>query len=1013
MLITRVELKNIKNHADAEWNFLPGVIAICGPNGSGKTTIVEAIAWALFDELNYKREDFVKRGEKKGQVVVSFISDLDGREYTVQRDTSGSYFVCDPVTKGRLAEQKNQVLPWLCQHLGVDPGTDIASIFRTTIGVPQGSFTYDFTLRPGERKGVFDRTLKVDEYRDASDRLRDTLRHVDFQLSNIDLSIAAAEGELKAYEVTKREYAETLARQTRLSKEHQEARDQRDRLANEVAELDDWKRQADAHRSAAERLDVRLKLTRDKLTSAREAAEQAHAAAAVIEAARPGYESYVAAVSRLHELEREREARDRLRHQLAAVERRQIETRAQIEHTRERLREIDERREELIGLTSQIEKQSVLETQIATLRESRGERQSLERLLTQVDGELEQLRKRYSSCSYKLQTAEAQRELAQRTPELEQELGQLDSQISRQEIALNSLQLKREHLERLRGELRRLSDEHERSSQECARLEALVGAEARVATIEDDHRREAGRLAQLRAEVERDAMMITGLEDGRLCPLLTEKCLNLKPGESLDGRFRENLAARRDEIVHLENALPALAADLRAAQKAAAEVSRLPRLQSELKRISGDVAMQRAQVDRLDGELIAGSAHGGIDLEALKDQRRVLEVDVRAAREAQQAYAQARAFRSELESIAGQGRAKKESRGEIVARITVIDELEINLTVAESELQALGDPRGRALGLRQQVARAEEWQSAIVAGEREAADITREQEAVSGELENYAKLDLELASTSHTRAASERDYRLFIGNEKIAATGPRREQQAIEIAAEVTEAEKALDHAQSEYARLASLYDADRHAGTRADLEQWRHTATQLATQLEHADEQAARVEKELIHLDEVRDRLYADVAERSRLNRLHETTEFIRNILQQAAPYITEAYLCSISHEANQLYREITGRQDVTLQWTRDYEITLEEGGLDRGFGNLSGGEQMAAALAIRMALLRELSEINLAFFDEPTANLDEERRSNLAQQIGRIKDFQQLFIISHDDSFESYTDQVVVLGK
>jgi len=72
-----------------------------------------------------------------------------------------------------------------------------------------------------------------------------------------------------------------------------------------------------------------------------------------------------------------------------------------------------------------------------------------------------------------------------------------------------------------------------------------------------------------------------------------------------------------------------------------------------------------------------------------------------------------------------------------------------------------------------------------------------------------------------------------------------------------------------------------------------------------------------------------------------------------------------------------------------------------------------MAAALAIRMALLRELSEINLAFFDEPTANLDEERRSNLAQQIGRIKDFQQLFIISHDDSFESYTDQVVVLGK
>jgi len=58
LLITKVELKNIKNHSEAEFTFQPGVIAICGPNGSGKTTILEAIAWALFDHLDYKRDDF-------------------------------------------------------------------------------------------------------------------------------------------------------------------------------------------------------------------------------------------------------------------------------------------------------------------------------------------------------------------------------------------------------------------------------------------------------------------------------------------------------------------------------------------------------------------------------------------------------------------------------------------------------------------------------------------------------------------------------------------------------------------------------------------------------------------------------------------------------------------------------------------------------------------------------------------------------------------------------------------
>src|SRR5262245_17203009 len=116
MQITKVEIKNIKNHSESEFTFRPGVVAICGPNGSGKTTILESVAWVLFDHLDYKRDDFVKRGAKRGQVAVGFISDIDGREYVVTRDTGGGYFVYDPVTKTRLAEQKNQVVPWLRQH---------------------------------------------------------------------------------------------------------------------------------------------------------------------------------------------------------------------------------------------------------------------------------------------------------------------------------------------------------------------------------------------------------------------------------------------------------------------------------------------------------------------------------------------------------------------------------------------------------------------------------------------------------------------------------------------------------------------------------------------------------------------------------------------------------------------------------------------------------------------------------------------------------------------------------
>jgi len=42
---------------------------------------------------------------------------------------------------------------------------------------------------------------------------------------------------------------------------------------------------------------------------------------------------------------------------------------------------------------------------------------------------------------------------------------------------------------------------------------------------------------------------------------------------------------------------------------------------------------------------------------------------------------------------------------------------------------------------------------------------------------------------------------------------------------------------------------------------------------------------------------------------------------------------------------------------------------------------------------------------------NMDAERRENLARQIGQVRHFNQLFVISHDDTFEEAVDHVLVL--
>ena len=1010
--ITKVELKNIKNHAEGEWAFQPGVIAICGPNGAGKTTILEAIAWALFDHLEYKRDDFVKRGTKRGQAAVAFISNLDAREYIVTRDTGGGYHVYDPETKTRIVEQKNQVVPWLCRHLGVDPGTDLAALFKTTIGVPQGAFTYDFTLPPSNRKNVFDQILKVEEYRQASDNLRDTLRHLENLIAETDRKLAEAEGELKAYDETKRLHDEAESRLQSLESEQTAVGAERERVAQEAGSLDELRRKIDLERRAIEQLDVKLEVKRDSLATAREGVEQARSAAAIVNDARAGYENYLAASSRLAELEKRREARNELRARIAAIEHDLIEARSQSKLCQERLGEIANSRAELATLADKVQRQTSIEAEIAGLREGRGEMQGLDRSLSALDRELERLRHRYADLSRQIEEAEAQREKAAMTESLEAERARLDAEINQSEVAVNNSKLKRDHLETLRKDRERLVGELEKSRGEIAKLEPLVSVAARLTGIEAAQQNQTEELARLRAEVARDEEMIRALDQGGVCPLLTEKCLNLKPGESLDGRFRVGLDTRRVEIANLQSALTSLAEDVKQSRDAVVETSRLPRLQSDAVRFADDLESKRNQMAAIEEEILQTANFGETEIRQLKAKRSEIKTQLRQSREAERLYSQAEFLRSENSQVVKEGEAKKQERVEISQRIEKLGDIEARLAEAEARLQSLNDPRGRAAALNQVVAREGELKRKLEDAEVRVAQINANLEQANLEMQEYAALDGEVALASETRARSERDYQAFIANEKIAATLAAREQEMATLSSEIEQADRALAATVESLGELEGRYDSERHRRALNELDSLRERITQLASQIEHTGEQYSRLRNQLAYLNEVRERAREQIAERERSERLRGTSDFIRDILQKAAPYITESYLFSISIEANHLFREITGRHDVTLQWTKDYEITVEEEGRERPFLNLSGGEQMAAALAVRLALLKELSEVNIAFFDEPTTNMDEERRRNLAQQIGRIKDFHQLFVISHDDSFEGYTDQIISLG-
>lgn len=77
LLVTSVRLKNFRNFSDKVVNFDPNINLILGDNGVGKTTVVEAIYFAVFlSSFRTKRmEELMKFGEKNASIELDFVRD--------------------------------------------------------------------------------------------------------------------------------------------------------------------------------------------------------------------------------------------------------------------------------------------------------------------------------------------------------------------------------------------------------------------------------------------------------------------------------------------------------------------------------------------------------------------------------------------------------------------------------------------------------------------------------------------------------------------------------------------------------------------------------------------------------------------------------------------------------------------------------------------------------------------------------------------------------------------------
>jgi DNA repair protein SbcC/Rad50 len=918
MQILSVALRNFKTHQDRYFEFQPGTNAICGENGAGKTSILEAIAWVLFNyQGDYAKEDLIRNGSGSAQVTVAFTSNHDGRTYEVQRCTQRGYVLFDPQLNQRLpySRLKDEVLPWLRQHLGVSPTTHLPQLFSRTVGVPQGTFTADFLQPTEHRKAVFDAILKVEDYKLAFKQMNSLRRYAEDQ-------VVAVKGQIAQYEEALTAWDELTQRQQNLK---QEILTHEQQLGQWQQEIQALQAQQEVTQAQAQQIQT-LATQRQGLTHQRQAKQQALArlqqsvqqaqqAVEICQANRSAYEGYQQAEQELQRLTERQEQRQRLQESYQQLQKTYGQKQAELARWQTQLEAFAATERELTALQPQVMAQEQLESQ----------QQDWQR-------QLDQLRQ----LDLQRQSWHSQR----------QQLEQQQSQIAQTRDRMVGLQPAVEQIVTLEGQ-------RDRVQQQLSRLAAARQFEAEIQTLVSTSRHQqqtqAADLEQLLQDFETLVATV---------PLVA--------GETVQ---RLQQALRKATDLH-------------------------GGLLAELDTILQDLADQT-------------------DEAALKKTLKTLEKDLKQ-------HYNWRAELNQLQTVVAQEEKLQQDHRALTAQImTVTEQLDQRPTVEAAlqsvtqEIEALGHPRQKSQILQrtlQDKAKVEQAHAQQVVHQTE---LEQQLAAIATQLEDFHLLAQQLADQQALRSDYQAGYGLYLQHRQLANQyGP--------LQTEMTTTQTALDQLDRQWAEVEQAYNQaiatyDEQAAQALELRYstLKSEADQLSGSLPQQRQRLADLEQQLAGLTALAQRRDQAQTELQANEKIKRFVNFARKAYNEAGPRITEQYVRSVSLQADRLFRDLLNRPNVALQWTRDYEILVQDGPNPRRFTNLSGGEQMCAALAVRLALLKVLADVDIAFFDEPTTNMDRPRRQGLAEAISRIKNFEQLFVISHDDTFESVTEHVIVVER
>jgi len=180
----RLRLVNFRQHADTEIVFGDGITGIIGPNGSGKTSLLEAIAWAIYGNPAARGDkDSIRnlRAKARSPVRVELEFGLGSHSYRVERGLNNAELYQNGAV---VANSLKEVTARLQRVLGMTH----AEFFNTYFTGQKELAVLADSSRP-ERAAFLSRVLRHEQLTLAQERVRERRNAFTHELEGLETGL--------------------------------------------------------------------------------------------------------------------------------------------------------------------------------------------------------------------------------------------------------------------------------------------------------------------------------------------------------------------------------------------------------------------------------------------------------------------------------------------------------------------------------------------------------------------------------------------------------------------------------------------------------------------------------------------------------------------------------------------------------------------------------------------------------------------------------------------------------